>query len=719
MRRPELVVGFAVAAVLCVGCSMNHAPSDLVPVQIPLQHVLDVTTRDRWMHAAQRPEFTPFAWVSFALQIDGTAPNALTGERTLTLSPPDRRRGNVTSLIVRRDGSIVRRETQLAAPDQTAPGMTPNEAVPRVHPGRFAAGQRWMDTIAVASEIDGSRQALDGVRVSTLVKDTVVGGRSLWIVRDSARVRYIERRVELERTLDTMVTLDRTATGLINGRYLYDRVLGMYWSRVDTTLLNGDAVLRYPDGRSFRTTARYERMREMTLREPAAYVARLDSIRKDRARTWTGPVRSPTNETEERLARGDTVLRDSLLAATDGENDPNRRQQLYWTLTSWARNAVFGEEVARRRAAAGDSAFAIERLWSLAFPAHRKIDRTLALEMIRVMQDPGISLAVNLPRDPLYENLTQMFTIWPRALEPDTTRWKCTPEACALLEQQFVLAQEPRLRDVGLTALVTRDPVRWADSLAGRPRGKSTVLRSVTQLANGRTETFPGRTQVMIPTPDADWHAWTAWVPDHLAVAIRFYGKRAGRDMLAEIRRRYASAPNDSARLVFGALLASFGETESANEIATHLRSGSEPRRQLAIATLPTLFGPRAPLADSAAAVAVVDRVFNETLRRNTSPSFYVRQDSVPAELRSRWSNRFRFFAFADWQRMSEREAGELLSVSGVERIGSLARVHTEIVGRTNRQPNETPRLYHGGATYYMLETNGAWTIVVVHVWET
>jgi hypothetical protein len=130
--------------------------------------------------------------------------------------------------------------------------------------------------------------------------------------------------------------------------------------------------------------------------------------------------------------------------------------------------------------------------------------------------------------------------------------------------------------------------------------------------------------------------------------------------------------------MVFGALLASFGETESANEIATQLRSGSEPRRQLAIATLPT----------------------------------------VPAELRSRWSSRFRFIAFADWQRMSEREAGELLSVSGVERIGSLARVHTEIVGRTNRQPNEAPRLYCGGATYYMLET-GAWTIVVVHVWET
>ena len=742
MRRIEPIVGICLVALLTVGCSRGQASGEIAPAQVPVGHVLEVTSRERWMHAAQRPEFTSFRPMSFALQVDGTAPDALTGERTLRLSRLDRRTGDLTRLVVRRDGSVVRQDTQVGGPIPTPRGMAPDEAVrfaqyrlldegrlvlpatrtwdaiPRVRPRRFASGERWTDTIALASAVDGSRQALDGVRTSVLVKDTVVAGRSLWIVRDSARVRYSEREVEFERTLDTTVTVDRNATGSITGRYLYDRVLGMHWTRVDTTSLNGEAVLRFPDGRSFRTTARYERMREMTLREPAAYVARREEIRLERMRTSTGTVRVPTNQTEERLARSDTAFRDSLVRAWDRETDPDRRQQVYRTLTSWSFNEAFRAEVERRRAAAGDSAFAIERLWTLAYPARTKIDRTLALEMIRVMQDPGISFAANVHRDPLYENLAQTFTSWPRAIEPDTA-WRCTPEACALFEQQFRTAQEPRLRDVGLTALVTGDPVRWADSLTGHPRSRSSVLRRVTELATGTMTTFPARTQVAIPSSNADWHAWRDWTRADFTTPIRFYGKRTGRDLLAEIRQRYASAPNDSARLVFGTILASFGEVQSANEIAAQLRSGSEAQRQLAIAAIPTLFRGRVPLADSATAVAVIDRVLTDAVRTPDSDSLYVLADSIPAALRARWSNRLRFISLAEWQAMSERKAARLLTVSRVERVGALVRVSSEVAGRSDRQPNESLRLYHGGSTYYMFENNGVWTIVATSRWIT
>jgi hypothetical protein len=743
MRRIERIVCSVVLALLSGGCSRKDPASEVTPVQAPVNHVLEVGTRERWMHSAQRPEFTPFGPMLFALQVDGTAPDPLTGHRTLRLSRLDRRTGDTTTFVVGRDGSVISQHTQVGGPIPPPRGMGEGEAVrfaqyrllddgrlvlpatrtwavvPRVHPQRFAPGQRWTDTIALASEVDGSRQALDGVRTSVLVKDTVVAGRSLWIVRDSARVRYAEREIEFERTLDTTVTVERTATGSLTGRYLYDRVLGMHWSRVDTTVLNGDAVLRYPDGRSFRTAARYERMREMTLREPAAYAARREEIRRERMRRSTGPVQMPTNETEERLARGDTTFRDSLLDAWGRENDPDRRHQIYRTLTLWARSEVFRAELERRRVAVGDSAFAIERLWTSAYPAQRRIDRALALEMIRVMQDPGISFAANVHRDPLYENLAQTFTTWPRALEPDTATWKCTLDACALFEQQFRTAQEPRLRDVGLTALVTGDPVRWADSLTGTARARSTVLRRVTELANGTMTTFPARAQVTIPSSDADWHAWRDWARADFAVPIRFYGRRSGRDLLADIRQRYASAPNDSARLVFGTLLAAFGDIPSVNEIATQLRSGSAAERQLATAVLPTVFGARAPLADSATAITVIDRVLSDAVRAPGRDSLYVLADSVPAALRARWSDRLRFISRAEWQGMSERKAARLLTVSRVERVGVFVRVRAEIAGRLDRAPNESLHLYYSGSTYYMFNDNGAWTTVAMTRWMT
>ena len=738
MGRIGRIIGAVSITLIIVGYPPATLTGDLAPVQSPVNHVLEVTTRERWMHAAQRSEFTPFSPMSFALQVDGTTPDSLTGERTLRLSRLDRRTGEATTLVVGRDGAIVRQETQLGAPIPTPPGMSPAEAVrfaqnrlfdeerlvlpatrawdalPRVHPVRFTPGQRWTDTVALASEVDGSRQALDGVRTSVLVRDTVVDGRSLWIVRDNARVRYTERAVDFERALDTTVAVERTATGSITGQYLYDRLLGMHWSRVDTTALSGEAILRYPDGRSFHTSARYERTREMTLREPAAYVARRDQIRLERMRTSTGSVVSPANETETRLWRGDTMVRDSLLRAWDRENDPNRREQIYRTLMLWARPEGFRAELERHRAAAGDSAFAIKRLWSLAYPAQSRIDRALALEMIRVMQDPGISFAANLYRDPIYENLAQTFTTWPRALEPDTARWKCTVEACALFEQQFRTAQEPRLRDVGLTALVTGDPVRWADSLAGQPRARSTVLRRVTELANGRLETYPSRTPVPLPAPDADWRAWRDWTSGNFAVPIQFYGQRANRDLRTEIRTRYASAPNDSARLVFGTLLASFGEFQSATEVAERLRSGSRAEQQLAISALPALFGARAPFADSATTVAVIDRVLADAVSRPGSDSLYVLSDSIPTVLRARWSNRLRFVSRGEWQAISERQAARLLTVSRVERVGSLVRVSSHAAGRLGRQPNESVQLYYSWATYYMVETNGTWSTVSV-----
>jgi hypothetical protein len=160
-------------------------------------------------------------------------------------------------------------------------------------------------------------------------------------------------------------------------------------------------------------------------------------------------------------------------------------------------------------------------------------------------------------------------------------------------------------------------------------------------------------------------------------------------------------------------------EPESVSEATDRLRYGSEAERQLAKGALPRLFGDRSPLAASAVAIAVVARVVDETIRQRRDSGFYVLEDSIPVALRNRWANRFRFVHLADWQQMPELEGAKLLIVGAVEGMGSLARVRTQVVERMSRQPNESVRLYFGGATYYVLEMNEAWTVVAANVWET
>ena len=748
------------------------------------QYVLEQTTRDRWLNAPQRPELTPFSRVS-AISYIGVAPAmAGTGERTIHAVSRSPMRSDSASLTVRSDGRIVRHAASLAPlpaaafmlPDDSARMMRRRllvggrlmlplartwEIVPRFHPRRLVAGERWMDTIALSTEYEGARQSITGVRSSVLLGDTVVDGDQMWIVRDSARIEYSERELEHERTLGTLVTIDRVAVGTMRGTYLYDR--GLFWARDDTTALDGEAVLQYPDGRTFRTPTRYERTRRFMMFEPDAYAARQAAQRADAQRRSSGPVRSPANETERRLTLGDTTLRDSLMRAWNREPDPDQREQLFRLLSIWgSRSPSFSAELEAMRVAAGDSAFVLRQLAERAYPARPPIEIDEARRMIRVMADPGVPFAFGASRDALYENLVQTLVTWPPALAPASRR-PCTPDACRLLGEQWRDAAEPRLRDVGLTALVTTDPVRWSDTVLARAAAGSAVLASAAALVNGVGATWPAAAKLPLPEPGAGWRQWLAWssaqdpryrspptvrgVENELrfeeshATAIRFSQLRTGRDVIGELRRDLAAATDDSARLVFGAMLNGLGDRPSVDQIAAQLRSGSPPQIALAVRTLPGLFRAGAPRADSATTIAVLDRLIAASVdgvqpwpnlpgsrdsitppppRAPTArPPMYVLTDSVPIALRDRWRGRVRFISADEWQRMPEREAATLLTLSSVERVGPFIRVRAQRAGRLSREPNETPRLYVGGEGYYLLAWDGGWVVVAMEMWAS
>jgi hypothetical protein len=751
-------------------------------------YIVEQLSRDRWLHRAQRPEFTPFVDASSTLNLDVPAPSPRGRERTIQMVTQMPAPGDTIALTVRADGEVVRHDVRLRPVPPNAvmlPGdsarfarfrlrnggrlMLPLartwDVIPRVHPRRFTPGERWTDTIALATDYDGSRQALAGRRVSILLGDTVVGSKRLWMIRDSAAVRYTEHELQEERTLGTLVAVDRTATGTMRGVSLYDGDLGLFRERVDTTSLSGDAVLRYPDGRSFRTPAQYARTRRWTLYDPSAYATRQAEMRAERQRTSSGPVRAPSNETQRRLSSGDGLLRDSLEAAWARERDPNHRDELYRLLVLWAPGGRrVRDSLDARRIAAGDSAFLLEHLFGRAYPAQPAIERSEAEAMVRVMADPGVSFALGVARDPLYENLVQTFVTWPRALTRDSTRWRCMPEACRILEDQWQVAREPRLRDVGLAALATRDPARWGDSAVARAAAGSAVLVSVAQLANGVGATWPAAAHLSIPSTDADWRAWLAWMNapnpayrlpprfrrmdtdvrfgDTHMTAIRFFQERTGRDVVGEITRRLAAATEDSARLVYGTILNGMGSAPTVEQVAAQLRSGSAPQITLAQRALPGLFGERGPLADSATQIAVLDRLIAAEVEgvppwpelqprpesrpmpstprvQATRPAQYVLADSVPAALRGRWRDRVRLIGADDWRRMPEREAATLLTLSSVERVGPFLRVSTQVSGRIGRAPNEVPRMYYGGTMYYLFATDGGWRIVVTQMWMT
>jgi hypothetical protein len=749
------------------------------------RYVLEQDTRDRWMHGSQRPEFTRFSETSTSLYLGLPPSGPGEGERTIRIAIGNPL-GDSAEIVAMADGRVVRQQSWVRAFPAGAPIAPIDSArmsrlrwarggrlvlpvarvwdvIPTVRPRRFTAGERWTDTIALATEHDGARQAIAGVRHSVLRGDTVVAGRQHWIVSDSADVRYTDHELQHERTLDTLVAIDRSAAGIMRSRYLFDPELRLFRDRVDTTALSGEAVLRYPDGRTFRTPARYERRRQWTLYEPDAFAARQASRRAEMQRTYSGPVQAPANVNEQRLAAGDTALRDSLATAWDRERDPNRREDLYRLLLLWGvRTEAYRETLETRRETQGDSAFIIDRLARRAYPARPAIDTGVARALIRVMGDPGISFALGVSRDWLYENVVQTLTTWPPAIEPDSSRWRCTPAACRILGEQWRTAQEPRLRDVGLAALVATDPGRWADTAVARLAAGSTVIERVAHLANGVGATWPAAAKLPIPPAGAEWRAWRAWsntldpayarvqrsssvrVPQDAmrfdeshATAIRFYQRRTGRDVVGELRRHLAAATDDSARLVYGTILAGLGERPGIERVVAQLRSGSPPQVSLGAQSVPGLFRTNPPLADSATTVAILDRLIATlvdggepwpTLRpdarrppagRPPGPTPYMLADSVPPSLRAKWGSRVRFISSVQWQQMSLREAATLVTLSSVHRVGDLVRVSEHVSGRLARAAGEVPRLFYSGSTFYLLASNGGWVVVTSSMWVT
>jgi len=743
------------------------------------------------MHRAQQPRFTPFVTTTNWLLLDSIRAQRDHREMYFTLAGAG----------VGRDGAIVvtdalghvRRLSVTMAPLQAPDVLTPTDAarwermrrvtsggylrllqtqlwdVTAFVPASLRAGMRWTDTLARSADDGAYGQQVSGRRTFTVSRDSINAGRRLWIVHDSAAVRYEERYVEQERTLDTLVSVTRQGAGALRGTFVYDADHRMVIARHDTLIVDGEAVLGYPDGRSFSTPARLERFHSWTLHDSAQYVARRNALRNQSARKTGGIVHVPSPD-DQRLVSGDTVLRDSLIRAWKSTADPDEGTRIFQRLSMWSRGAMRAT-LDSIRIAAGDSVFLYRTLASRAFRGYAGVDSADIGAMLPFLEDPGRAWMLNVSRDHLYENLVQGLMNAPRAAaQAPGEMVSCTESACALLGSQ-VSARESRLRDVALAALFSVDPARWADTIIQLAGREHSLLREPASVARGVGASWPAASKKPIPPPGSDWRAWLEWMNgrDSAAfirdaqlaqrydwardtttrprfdgshrVALRMYARRTRRDVIGELQHAYRSAATEQARLVFGMMLSGLGALDFTDEeIADAFSSGDPTRATLAREIFLRRFHEAAKPMDSVRASPLVDRMLAvlldnaplwamgaRDLYANKPPSrpemharrgrVLVSTSHIPSELRKKWAGKAEFINAN--RPKDSREAAVVYSVEPVLGMGRFARVTVNAAEQLARPADAAPEHYASGVVYYLMRVGDEWVIVATMAWVT
>ena len=715
-------------------------------------YVIERTIRDRWMHARQLPEFTEFDKGSSWIHVDAVRFTDTVGTRQFQLTIRRRALRYPTTIVTDAQGRISRytvgdnaatplpvnpeRERRLARSILFRGGVGPLElpesvgwdAIPRfplVDPG---VGSVWIDTLDWSAERMGFQQSIRGIRTSTIVSDTSVSGRRIWIVHDSMPARYAERWTRRDWSLETDVETVRSAEGLVRSWYLYDPELGLFLARWDSSRFEGEAVRRLPDGREFRTPAVYEATREWTLRDPDAYEARQAELRAARTRARRGPAIARFPEQEQQRRQWD-----SLEAIFNGASDRRSRLLAFRTLRSSGPPSP--EDAFELRSYAlliGDTTAAV------AITMGRRLD-VAGFDLLRPMlDDPGSAFSLGI--DPGYNALADKIRRAPPILLSDTSAWGCTPEACRMLATEVSRASEPRLRDLALLANLTLAPAAWYERVVERAEQGSLLARQARALADG---TQMGT--IAAPGPDADWREWREWMGRRIGVPwsgrlpLRFYEARTGVSLVDAFRRRLTAAQADSARLVYGMLLLALDETRPTPEdVAANLDAGSEALAMLGQSQITRLFRGNPEPADEQTARGLIDDLLDYVLRgasvwpgtpenwnpggqerriaqggdRGTTTPQMILVEDFPQELLAEWENEIEFVTREAWDARSDLLPAELMAIGPVLQAGPFAHVSVSWTGRLDRRDVGTPYAWSASQTFYLRRVTEGWIYV-------
>ena len=162
----------------------------------------------------------------------------------------------------------------------------------------------------------------------------------------------------------------------------------------------------------------------------------------------------------------------------------------------------------------------------------------------------------------------------------------CEPAACAVLIEEME-GGDPPLDAFAFAVRWAMDPVRWSDSLLVRTDTASPMLEHAVSIV--RAVLPDSRSPHALPGADASWREWRDWPRSFSSDrTARYLAQLAhllhGRDVPAEIGRRYRSAVEDSARLAFGIRALELGVADvSLEQTLLDLESSSPAVRQLGL----------------------------------------------------------------------------------------------------------------------------------------
>jgi hypothetical protein len=687
---------------------------------------------DRWILAGQKEESTPRDWSLETIRIDSMVETL--GQRVVYLSQANQAMGSVT---FNSSGAL---ESTTAAmhpppPESVARMQSPErerfELARRFenmsqmdgrlwlagtrfwpvtyafHPERLAVGGRWRDEVAFTETDDDLRQEMGSARHSVITGDTVIDGQLLWMIRDSAQVRLLDRFPPTER--EALRT--REVVGIEIGRMAWDPVAQLPRWRDDSLLTTGTIRDSLPDGRLLVTTARYERYRHLRVLDSGAVRDTLYSWR-EAARPRHAP--SPS-----------AGLRPSLLLAT------------------------------------GDTAAALRALAYSGLPYRTPMNVEEARLVVAVLSDPQRALQWGALSSFIEADTRSRMLGEVPALTPDSTRWRCEPTACGVIAAQWPSAREPELRYLALTARFALDPRRWADTILSRAGEDSIRLSSAAFLVRGVATTWEAGSRAPLPEPDASWQAWMEWMDGVNAAYVARFGNRpafrmrfeeshlqairmrellTGRNVASELQASLRSAPGDTARSVYRFLLTHLGvPQEPAELIAQRIRAGSSVDRSAAHREATTLLH-SAPLADSSTTRTIQEMLLDAALEgrgpwavpdssgrptmRQWSPragdSVFVKAHALHPALRTKWSGFGRMVTDTSWKPPIEQAPVSVYEISAVQRNGPLARVRFDFWYWTpGARAAPAPGAMATGYTIDLLETNTGWQIIGITQWIT
>lgn len=625
----------------------------------------------------------------------------------------------------------------------------------RSTPAVMRVGTRWVDTVRFETAHDGARVAVNGTRVSRVVRDTTVGGRPMLVVRDSALVTYEERFLIEAYVLDTTEQVERRATGVIRGQWLFDPEHAFVAWSADTTTLRGTATLRSVDGRVAATPTRFERMRELKALTPAE-VAALESGAQP-----FSIVRVPFTDLEKRMAREGPAITDSLLRVVRESRDPIERDRLLRALADWGR--VPRVRLSAEMLAVGDTTRALEYTslrWSAPW----------LREWLPVLDDPARLWRHGVaPVENFTEGVAGDLTQWPPVAiaflmrNRDASRFSdvtCQPEACQVLAGLWPSARDPRLRALGLLARATLDPRTWGDTLRRNVSLAPGLLTRPVALLDGIAAEWGAPSRRTLPEPGAPWQRWSEWMTGfapgssrppfagrpgppipltefnerHLA-AMAMSAAVTGRDIKSELRDGYGSAMSDSARHVFGTMAVRVNALPLTSDlIASWLSDSSAMVSSLGRNALDTFLADSAkrlsdtdaaPLVDTLLAILIdkaprwrtlgIDATQLRSFPAEMQPGSLRLSpaDSLPAAVVNRWAGKLRPVPSAERSVPDDQLPATTYWISPPMGAGRI------VVLRYSLTTQRGAQAYSQGSVFYLLRMGEEFRLVAISSWIT